>query len=137
MSNLQFKCPVPETEIIVTVGCGIKSLAHLPGRIQTFRGFVTPSDDLDEPNTFNMSTGLKHFPERTIPLRLVTAMQDASGAEIKGKVADLVEKFEFEGSKGPYTVTATNRERYKCTCLGFVYHNKCKHVTQVKENQNG
>ena len=33
-----------------------------------------------------------------------------------------------------YTVT-TDGNKYSCTCVGFNYHGKCKHITQIQKEQ--
>jgi hypothetical protein len=33
---------------------------------------------------------------------------------------------------GKYEVKRFNKDRYTCTCLGFKFNKKCKHITKVK-----
>lgn len=41
-------------------------------------------------------------------------------------------KWKVKGSKGnTYTVSITNNN-WSCTCTGFEFHRKCKHIEQVK-----
>ena len=37
------------------------------------------------------------------------------------------------GSKGAHYTVRTNQGRYTCSCPGFGWRRKCKHIEQVKE----
>jgi len=43
--------------------------------------------------------------------------------------------FTVEGSKGnKYTVKCHKNDIWNCTCVGFGFRGKCKHVTKYREN---
>ena len=43
----------------------------------------------------------------------------------------------IEGSKGNKYVVTRNADVYNCTCPGFMYRSKCKHVDKIKEKNDG
>lgn len=48
-------------------------------------------------------------------------------------VYDDIKTWQIASSSGStYTVRCYNETRYTCTCVGFKFHKKCKHVTKVK-----
>ena len=50
---------------------------------------------------------------------------------LKGSTTN-IRKFKVTGSKGDYIVTLSGKH-YSCSCIGFKYHSKCKHITKVKD----
>lgn len=58
-----------------------------------------------------------------------------------GKVVDItylsggsidIETYTVKGKGGQYQVIRNGQE-YSCTCIGFKYHSKCKHINEIKE----
>jgi len=47
-------------------------------------------------------------------------------------VNDFFEK--VAGMTGFHTVRKTG-ERWACTCQGFIFHKKCKHITEIKNRE--
>jgi hypothetical protein len=71
-------------------------------------GTVVKSQRWVDADSFSLETTDASYPVKIIPSR----------------------KFLVKGSKGEYTVTQ-NGKHYSCTCIGFKYHGKCKHITAV------
>jgi len=77
---------------------------------------------------FCLQTGNKTFPVSVINLANVVDLKILNGSTTS------IRKFKVKGSKNDeYLVTLTDMH-YSCSCIGFKYHNKCKHITKVKEN---
>lgn len=126
---------VPEIGSRVRVTTQFKNYYYKTAKAQPFvehvhEGVVLPSWKHDEMYTFNM-TGDKNFPKRNIALRSVIDLKILSGGEAKKLEMNLTVKAYKVESKGKiYLVTKANT-KYTCTCVGFQYHRKCKHVTAV------
>ena len=63
-----------------------------------------------------------------------------AGTEIKhittGPTPPKAETFKVEGSKGnSYTVTKLLRGKFSCSCPGFSFRRKCKHIDIVRRAQ--
>jgi hypothetical protein len=59
-----------------------------------------------------------------------------------GKVIDIkflsgdsvdIQSYIVKGKGGQYQVIRNGQE-YSCTCIGFKYDSKCKHITEIKES---
>ena len=75
---------------------------------------------------FCLQTGNPAFPVSVINLKNVVDLKILKGSTTN------IRKFKVAGSKGEYIVTLSGKH-YSCSCIGFKYHNKCKHITKVKE----
>ncbi len=42
-----------------------------------------------------------------------------------------------EGSRGDKYVVSLNRNAWHCTCMGFVGHGYCKHITKIDQHLGG
>ena len=60
-----------------------------------------------------------------------------------GKVIDIkylsgdsvdIQTFKVSGKGGEYQVIRNGKE-YSCSCIGFKYHSKCKHIESVKKQE--
>jgi len=95
-----------------------------------YEGIVLPSSKNDHPYTFNM-TGIKDFPERNISLQFVVDLKYLNGTAAKKLQKDLqVRAFKVESQGRTYVVTKA-AAKYTCTCVGFQYRKRCKHVDGV------
>jgi hypothetical protein len=75
---------------------------------------------------FCLQTGNPQFPISVINLKNVVDLKIIKGSTTSFR------KFKVSGSKGDYIVTLSGKH-YSCSCIGFKYHSKCKHITKVKE----
>ena len=116
---------------------------YYPGNVKTafhnrptiIEGVVIKSEDRDDPLSFRLATGLHHFPVSVVMLHLVLDIQYSNGVSAttveKPTVANLVHT--VTGSKGDEYVVTKTGDSYSCTCKGFGFNRKCKHVNQVKQ----
>lgn len=102
-------------------------------------GEVIKSDPRDDPLSFRLATGMPHFPISVVALHSVLDIQYSDGTKVntveKAAVKDLVHT--VTGSKGDEYVVTKRGNDYSCTCKGFGFNRKCKHVNQVKQLVEG
>ena len=92
----------------------------------TFTGVVVNPYRWLAADEFCLQTDNKAFPVSIINLANVVDLKILKGSTTNTR------KFKVSGSKGDYIVTLSGKH-YSCSCIGFKYHNKCKHITKVKE----
>lgn len=92
----------------------------------TFTGVVVNPYRWLEDGEFCLQTGNKDFPVSVINLKSVVDLKIIKGSSTN------IRKFKVSGTKGDYIVTLSGKH-YSCSCIGFKYHNKCKHINKVKE----
>lgn len=99
-------------------------------------GKVVENDRLTPVGSFSITTGRKEHPIAIIALRNVVKIESAGKtlvASIK-KTAPKTWKVKSSNGKETYTVT-NNAGAWSCTCVGFQYHRRCKHIMSKKENK--
>ena len=111
---------LPSVGSTITVNCQYIT------KSATFTGVVVKPHRWLSADEFCLQTDNREFPVSVINLTNVVDMKILNGTVIKTR------KFKVSGSKGEYLVALSN-EHYSCSCIGFKYHNKCKHITKVKE----
>lgn len=131
----------PEVGRVVTVITkpfypkNVKTAFHNLTTSQT--GVVLKSDKRDDPLSFRMATGKAHFPIAVISLGIIESINYSDGSSIN-QVGDKLPAnitFTVKGSKGDeYLVTKTGNE-YSCSCKGYGFNKKCKHINNVKEKE--
>lgn len=89
-----------------------------------FTGTVVKSQKWVDADSFSLETTDASYPVKIIPGKWLRNVKVISGS------VQSIRKFKVAGSKGEYTVTQ-NGKHYSCTCIGFKYHGKCKHITAV------
>jgi hypothetical protein len=75
---------------------------------------------------FCLQTDNKTFPVSVINLANVVDLKIVKGS------TTTIRKFKVKGSKNDEYIVTLSGEHYSCPCIGFKYHNKCKHITKVK-----
>ena len=108
-----------------TVGSTISINCQYYTGAAKFEGVVVNPYRWLSTNEFCLQTGNKEFPVSVINLTNVIDLKILSGSTTS------IRKFKVAGSKGEYIVTLSGKH-YSCSCIGFKYHNKCKHITSVK-----
>ena len=109
-----------------TVGSTISVNCQYYTGAAKFEGVVVNPYRWLSTNEFCLQTGNKEFPVSVINLTNVVDLNILKGSTTN------IRKFKVAGTKGEYLVTLSN-EHFSCSCIGFKYHNKCKHITKVKE----
>jgi hypothetical protein len=76
---------------------------------------------------FCLQTDNKSFPVSVINLANVVDIKILKGTTTS------VRKFKVKGSKNDEYIVTLSGKHFSCSCIGFKYHNKCKHITKVKD----
>jgi hypothetical protein len=90
-----------------------------------FTGVVIKNAKWVNANSFSLQTDNKEFPVSIINIKNVRNIDILKGAMSN------VRKFKVTGTN-EYIVSLANNH-FSCECVGFKYHGKCRHITQVKE----
>ena len=91
---------------------------------KVYTGVVVKNAKWVDANSFSLHTGNKEHPVSIISMKHVLDI-----SLVNGKMSN-VRKFKVTGTN-EYIVTLSNNH-FSCECIGFKYHGKCRHVTQVK-----
>jgi hypothetical protein len=120
--------PAINSQVVVTVRYrDIYYFAEKPYKLVTLTGKVVKSQKWVKADSFSLETTDKEYPVKIIPVSWVTDVKI-----ISGKV-DTVNVYNVVGSKGDkYTVTKS-ADQYSCTCVGFKFAAKCKHIQSIKD----
>ena len=111
---------LPNVGSTITVNC-----QYYTGPVE-FTGVVVNPHRWLEANEFCLQTGNPAFPVSVINLKNVVDLKILKGSTTN------IRKFKVTGSKGEYIVTLSGKH-FSCSCIGFKYHSKCKHITKVKD----
>lgn len=97
-----------------------------------YRGQVVVPNKWDSGSSFKLFTGNPAWPYSIIDIDRVVDIEYISGKAGKAVKSD-VRTFTVNGSRGSkYTVTQ-NGTKWSCTCTGFQYHRKCKHIKEIQD----
>lgn len=120
------KIPAIGSKVSVTVRHkSIYLYAKTPWDEKTYQGTVVKNPKWIDADSFSVQTEDKSYPVKVIHSGNVHKIQILFGD------VQSVEKFKIKGSKGDYIVTKSGSQ-FSCTCVGFKYHAKCKHITEIK-----
>lgn len=89
-----------------------------------YTGEVIKNDRWVPADSFSVMTGNIQHPVSIISVKNVHNLEIISGKQNEVKVFKIKD----------YVITK-NGKHFSCTCIGFKYHSKCKHITQVKDEQ--
>lgn len=92
---------------------------------KSYKGRIVANERWVASDSFSIETGNPHYPISIISLRNVSDVKIIKGYKVP------IRKFKVSGTKGEYIVTQNNKH-FSCTCIGFKYHAKCKHIISVK-----
>ena len=127
--SLQYALPRVGSQVRVTT----KFKNHVLFRpdkytLTTYVGTVGSSHKLLAPNSFVLVTANNpNFPKREINLGYVVELEYLDGSKVE-KCDSTNQTWIVKGSKGDsYTVTKTDN-RLNCTCTGFQFRRRCKHL---------
>jgi hypothetical protein len=91
----------------------------------SYKGRIVQNERWVPSDSFSIETGNPNYPISIISLHNVSNVKILKGFKIP------VRKFKVKGNQHEYIVTENNKH-FSCTCIGFKYHSKCKHITAVK-----
>ena len=112
---------------VPTIGSSIEVSCNFYTGPCKFAGTVIKPYKWLSADEFCLQTGNPHFPISVINLKSVVDLKILKGSTTNTR------KFKVKGTKDhEYLVTLVN-DNYSCSCIGFKYHSKCKHITKVKE----
>ena len=96
-------------------------------------GQVVENDRLTPVGSFSITTGRREYPVAIIALRNVWKIEEA-GKTLKASIKKNAPKtWKVKSSKGNETYTVTNNAGlWTCTCVGFQFHRRCKHILSKK-----
>jgi hypothetical protein len=83
--------------------------------------------------SFSVTTGMKEFPIAVIAIRNLVKIEHA-GKTLSAKIKKTAAKtWKVKSSRGNEIYTVINNSgAWSCTCVGFQYHRKCKHITNLQ-----
>lgn len=96
-------------------------------------GMVVPNDRFTPPGSFEMTTGRREYPVAIIALSNVISIEEPGKKQVASvkKTAPKTWTVRSSNGKDVYTVTLHN-QTWKCTCVGFQFHRRCKHIDSKK-----
>ncbi len=98
-------------------------------------GRIVKNNDWDDPASFNITTGIPHFPVANVPLHRVLDLVYSDGTEADTLTEASQPDYEtwtVEGSKGDEYLVTRNGDAWSCECKGFGFNRKCRHITEKK-----
>lgn len=113
---------------IPTVGSNIKVTCQFYTGEASFEGVVVKPYKWLQEGEFCLQTGNKQFPISVINLKSIKDIVILTGSTSK------IKTFKVKGSKNHEYIVTLSDKHYSCSCIGFKYHNKCKHVAEVQQN---
>jgi hypothetical protein len=122
------KIPSVGSTVSVTVRYrSIYLFATSPFEDNRYTGVVVKNAKWVDADSFSLQTQDKEHPVKIIKIDRVHDLKVLNGTSID------VRRFNVKGKGGTYTVTKSGKN-YSCTCVGFKYHSKCKHITAVSNS---
>lgn len=96
-------------------------------------GKIIENDRLTPVGSFSITTGKKDFPVAVIAIRNVIKIESAGKTLTNSIKKNAVKTWKVKSSKGNEIYTVTNNGgSWSCTCVGFQYHRRCKHILAKK-----
>lgn len=81
------------------------------------------------PNSLCLTTGDPSWPYRIINRDRIVSINNS---KVEHAVVDNIEKtYQFSGSKNKTYIVTVSGNNISCTCPGFNFRGRCKHVTEV------
>ena len=126
--SLQFSAPTIGSKVTVTIRTKNDFIFRTSEfEDQVYEGTVVKNFPWQQPNTFAL-TGNINIPIRVIELKDVFDLESNGAVGTKEEIDNTTQAVEVKGSKGEmYTVTKFGN-KYSCTCVGFQFRKKCKHI---------
>jgi hypothetical protein len=99
----------------------------------TYVGTVGSAHKFLANNSFVLSTpDTPNFPKREINLGYVTNLEYLDGTVAK-KTISTDKTWTVKGSKGDSYIVTRQNNLIQCSCVGFQFRRKCKHIDMVEK----
>ena len=95
-------------------------------KFKTYEGTETTLKHVDNEHFLCLTTGIKDFPVRVIERSHIVSIDNARVKQPKLASVKLTKI--VKGSKGDEYVVTKENGKWSCTCTGFQFRRKCKHV---------
>jgi hypothetical protein len=115
---------VGSTVSVVVRHKSVSLFATSPWDEKHYTGVVVKNAKWIDADSFSLQTQDNSYPVKIINSGYVHDIKIISGKSID------VRKFNVKSKSGTYIVTKSGNN-YSCSCVGFKYHSKCKHITAV------
>lgn len=102
------------------------TMLDMPFVRNIIRGVVVKNPNWLEADYFTVKTGNKDFPMSMVSSKRVKDIKIIQGS------TDDTKHFNVKGSKGDEYIVSLRGNHYSCTCVGFKFNNKCKHIEGIK-----
>jgi len=102
------------------------TMLDMPFVRNIIRGVVVKNPNWLEADYFTIKTGNKDFPMSMVSSNRVKEIKIIQGS------TDDTKHFNVKGSKGDEYIVSLRENHYSCTCVGFKFNNKCKHIEGIK-----
>jgi len=96
----------------------------------TYEGNETKLKHIDQNEYLCLTTGLKDFPVRVINRNKIVSIDNNQIK--KAKVSSVKLTKIVKGSKGDEYIVTKENGQWSCTCVGFQFRRKCKHIGDIK-----
>lgn len=98
------------------------------------KGEFVENNPWDPSEYFSFKTSDKYYPVKLIRYDRVISVDDKPLDEVKGSTVDHIQEFIIPSSRnvGEYYTVRNNNGTWTCTCPGFIYHSKCKHINEAR-----
>jgi len=106
----------------------IHTYKEKPFEYHTITGKVLPNDKWLEAHYISIKTDNKNYPISMISINNIEKIEIIEGSQ------NFIQKFPVDGSKGKRYIVSFNKQHYSCTCPGFTYNMKCKHIDLVRND---
>lgn len=89
-------------------------------------GVIIANDKWNGADNVTIQTTDKEYPKKIINIKNVIDINIISGGTTS------IRRFKIVNNGKEYTVVK-NESHFSCSCIGFKYHAKCKHIEAVKK----
>ena len=92
-------------------------------------GKVVQNEKWLEADYVSIETGNSNYPVSMISFKRIHDIKVISGRSSN------FQEFPVIGSKGQKYIVSKSNNHYSCSCTGFKFHGKCKHINLVKDDR--
>lgn len=97
-------------------------------------GQVVANDRLTPVGYFSMTTGRKEYPVAMIAIHNVVKIETPTKTQTQNIKKSSAKTYKVKSSRGNEVYTVTNNAgAWSCTCVGYQYHRRCKHILGLQK----